>query len=93
MKKIIFLFFIFCTTHFAWAEKKNNVYQYVADLIHVENNRIKIKLTTPTIETEEIIFFIPNSIPGTYEIFTYGRFIYNVQAWTKDNKESEVSLI
>lgn len=75
------------------AQKKMNVYQYTVDLVHVDNDRIKVTLITPTIETEEVLFQFPVAVPGVYQILNYGKFISHVEAFSKDGQPLPVENV
>lgn len=65
-----------------------NKYQYSVDLNKLENDQLKIKLITPQIETNEIVFCLPKIVPGTYSIYDYGRFMSDFVAF--DNQGNKL---
>jgi predicted metalloprotease with PDZ domain len=58
----------------AQAQKGNN-YQYTVDLATVKDDRVRVELIPPRITSDEITFYLPKIIPGTYAIADYGRYV------------------
>ena len=50
-------------------------YRYFINLNKVVNDKIAIQLVPPTLVQEEIEFSFPAMVPGTYEVYNFGRFI------------------
>lgn len=71
------------------AQVKNN-YQYTIDLTNVVDDKLYVELIPPTIKEQEIIFYFPKMIPGTYAIENYGRFVSKLEVL--DKKGSKLSL-
>lgn len=55
-------------------------YRYFVNLTSVENDEIKVALSTPKVSSETIEFHMPKIVPGTYAIYDFGRFISNFRA-------------
>ena len=51
------------------------------DLINVKNDKVSVELYVPKIQSEEIVYYFPKIIPGTYSEDNYGKFIDNLQAY------------
>lgn len=90
MKKILnlipFLFAI--NTCFA-----DNDYHYYVDLTNVKDDKLSVKLTPPDITDNEAIFMFPAMIPGTYEVYDFGRFVSDFKVEGKDGKTITVEKI
>lgn len=69
------------------AQSKKKEYQYTIDLTTVVEDRVYIELIPPAITKDEITFYFPKMIPGTYAIEDYGRYISDVKAFDKKGKE------
>ena len=86
MKNINFIYitavvlFFGCATLKNDTSKKQSIIEANVDLINVENDKVEIIINPPKITQEEIIFYIPQIVPGTYEYSNFGRFIENVKA-------------
>lgn len=50
------------------------------DLLHVENDRVKVTMQFPATNQKTVIFNIPKIVPGTYSSDNYGQFIENFEA-------------
>lgn len=90
MKKILF----FISTLFI----VNNLcadgdYHYYVDLTVVKNDKLTIRLTPPDITDNEIVFLFPSMVPGTYDVYNFGRFISNFKAEGKDGKTIKIEIL
>ncbi len=59
-------------------------YSYTLDLTKVVDDKISVELITPTITEDIISFYFPAIVPGTYEVYNFGRFISDFKAYDKD---------
>lgn len=57
-----------------------NTYRYFIDLTDVKNDKLSIKLTPPVTNDEELTFLFPAMVPGTYDVYNFGRFVSNFKA-------------
>ena len=57
------------------------------DLVNITDDKVKVSVDPAKITTEEISFFIPKTVPGTYSTDNYGRFIENFKAYDYDGNE------
>ncbi|MCG2611220.1 peptidase M61 [Flavobacterium sp. SM15] len=85
MKKIICTlalasFFMSCKSQSNASSAKNDV-QVTIDLKNVTDDKVMVTIIPPSITTDNIIFHIPKTVPGTYSEDDYGRFIENVKAY------------
>lgn len=66
-------------------------YRYTINLTKVVNDKISVQLTPPTITQNEIEFSFPAMVPGTYEVYNFGRFISNFKVTGKNGVPIKVS--
>lgn len=66
-------------------------YTYIVDLTKVSNDQLQVTLITPGFDQDEVNYYFPKIIPGTYRVADYGRFISNLKAYDKKGRELEVS--
>ena len=59
-------------------------YQYTVDLQQVKDDRVQVQLQVPNLTESTIDFMFPAMVPGTYEIYDFGRFISNFSASGKN---------
>jgi predicted metalloprotease with PDZ domain len=78
---------LFFTTVYS---QKKQVYTYTIDLTKVVNDKVYVELISPTTTKDEITFFMPKIIPGTYSISSFGRFISEFNAVDKRGRALEV---
>lgn len=86
MKKIL----LFLSLFFVLFVSAQNKYDYFIDLINVKNDQVEVTLTPPAITKDEIHFNFPKTVPGTYAVIDYGRFIDNLRALDENENELEV---
>jgi len=68
-------------------------YQYSINLNNVEDDKIKVKLECPKISSNEIIYYFPKTVPGTYAELDYGRYISKFAAYNKNGDKLKVEKI
>jgi len=63
------------------------------DLINVQDDQVFIEITPPKLKQNEIVFYIPQIVPGTYEYSNFGRFVNRLQAFDKKGNAIEVTAL
>ena len=58
-----------------------NNYKYKLDLVNVTNDQVNVELITPKIKKNKATFYFAKIIPGTYQIYDFGRFVSNFKAY------------
>lgn len=82
MKQLFFgILVIFSASSFA-QEK----YKFYMDLNKINNDLIQVTLEPPAISQEKIIYNIPKIVPGTYQIYDFGQYVMDFQAFDKEGK-------
>lgn len=76
---------------FCFSLTAQNEYRYTMDLVDVENDQVKMELIPPKIKKNKIRFYFAKIIPGTYQIYDFGRFISNFQAVDKAGNALKVA--
>ncbi|MBN8693938.1 MAG: peptidase M61 [Bacteroidetes bacterium] len=59
-------------------------YHYLINLNKVVDDKITIELTPPNMSENEVVFNFPAMVPGTYEVYNFGRFVSNLKAFGKN---------
>lgn len=83
MKKILLTLWLcpaFLGMGIAQRAAQTGTYQYTLDLKNVRNDRISVELICPAIDRNELHFNFPQTVPGTYSVDDYGRYIHNLTA-------------
>ncbi|TBX69215.1 peptidase M61 [Flavobacterium silvisoli] len=57
------------------------------DLNQVKDDKVMVVITPPKISTNDIVFHIPKTVPGTYSADNYGKLIDDLKAFDKVGKE------
>lgn len=73
--------------------KDERQYQYTVDLTNVVNDRVYVELIPPGVKDREITFFFPKIVPGTYAIADYGRYISDLRALDRKDRELPVEKV
>ncbi|MBA3680593.1 MAG: PDZ domain-containing protein [Bacteroidetes bacterium] len=87
MRNLILLV-AFVVSNFLMADDN---YRYSINLSKVVNDKVSIQLTPPTITQNEIEFSFPAMVPGTYEVYNFGRFISNFKVTGKNGTVIKVT--
>jgi len=70
--------------------KAQETYQYRIDLTNVKNDKVLVELTPPAVTQNEIKFCFPAMVPGTYEVYNFGRFISNLKVIGKNGAKINI---
>lgn len=92
MKKI-FALLVLAVSLTLNAKAGGNGYDFSIDLTRVNNDMLDVTLVPPALPQGEVIYRIPRIIPGTYEIYNFGRFIHDFKAYDAAGKEIELKKL
>jgi len=67
-----------------------NSYRYSVDLNNVQDDKLAIELICPKITAQQIMFYLPKIVPGTYMNSNYGKYVHDLKAFDKAGKEIPV---
>lgn len=81
IKKKITLILVFVSTFIYSTDN----YFYKVNLTKVENDRLTVSLIPPNILENESIFSFAAMVPGTYEVYDFGKYISNFKVKGKNN--------
>jgi predicted metalloprotease with PDZ domain len=70
-----------------------NPYQYTVDLTNVVDDKVYVELLPPPLKQQQITFYFPKIVPGTYSIADYGRYVTDFRALDKKGKKLSVEKI
>lgn len=73
------------------AATAQSTYKYHVDLTKVIDDQLEVNLQCPLINKTQIDFYLPKIVPGTYMNSNYGKYIHNLKAFDKHNKELAVT--
>ena len=63
----------------------------VIDLNKVKDDKVGVTITPPKFTSNEIVFHIPKTVPGTYSTDNYGKLVDDFKAFDKNGKELTTS--
>lgn len=89
--RIISFLLLFCLASATTFADRN--YHYYINLNKVLDDKLTIELTPPDITEKETTLNFPAMVPGTYEIYNFGRFIGNVKAFGKNGINITVTKV
>ena len=72
---------------------QNNKYQFYLDLNKINNDLLQITLETPEIKTNKIVYNIPKIVPGTYQIYDFGQYVMDFEAFDKEGNPLSVNQL
>lgn len=67
-----------------------NDYVYKVDLNKVVDDKIAVELTPPVTDKNEVRFCFPAMVPGTYEVYNFGRFVSDFKVSGKNGSKIKV---
>ncbi|MEO0046614.1 MAG: hypothetical protein RL705_1805 [Bacteroidota bacterium] len=95
MKKLILNAIVALTLfNFNAVAQKKPVAQEVKvaiDLNQVKDDKLMVTVIPPSFKSEEVVFHIPKTVPGTYSSDNYGKLIDDLKALDKTGKELTVT--
>jgi predicted metalloprotease with PDZ domain len=98
MKKIIYTLALAvtlwsCKTGSSSSTAKNNVVDVNINLVDVKDDKVLVTVNPPQIKTDEVIYSIPKTVPGTYSTDNYGKFSGDFKAFDAKGNELTVKRI
>ena len=87
MKNQLFILITFLTLQISADEN----YYYSINLIKIDNDKVSVSLIPPTFTQTEVEFCFPAMVPGTYEVYDFGRFISNFSAVGKNGAKITIT--
>lgn len=82
--KYTIIFISYFGFYFAFAQ--NSFYSYFVNISETKEDKTKVELSCPTISKTQITYHFPMTVPGTYAVLDYGRYIESFTAIDKNNK-------
>ena len=74
------------------SKSKNQVLATI-DLVNINDDKVKTIVNPGKISTENIKFYIPKTVPGTYSTDNYGKFIEGFKAIDYNGNELTFKMI
>jgi predicted metalloprotease with PDZ domain len=68
-----------------------SAYNFSIDLTACTNDKLQVELLTPAVTQSEVIYSLPRMVPGTYDIYDFGRFVSDLKAFDSAGKELPVA--
>lgn len=70
-----------------------NINRYLVDLTSVSDDKVMVTYEVPSMEENEVSFYFPKIIPGTYNISDYGKFVHELEAFDAKGKKLPVEKV
>lgn len=68
-------------------------YSFYMDLNKISNDLIEVTLETPAVKESKIIYNMPKIVPGTYQIYDFGQYVMDFQAFDVNGKSLYVNRL
>lgn len=82
-----------CGTSKSVLSAENTIIETTIDLINVDNDRVNVTINPGSFSKNNISFFIPKTVPGTYSEDNYGKYIEEMKAYDYQGNELLVTSI
>jgi predicted metalloprotease with PDZ domain len=82
-----FLSLLFFIASFSFVADAQDHYTFSVDLNKCVDDKLTVELQTPAIHIKEIIYRLPKIVPGTYEVYNFGRLVSEFAAFDGNGKE------
>lgn len=89
MKKLFYCIVLISSIALGQTKNANQIIVDI-DLNKINNDKVTVSITPPKFTSNEIIFNIPKTVPGTYTEDNYGQYIENFQAFDKNGASIDV---
>src|SRR6187551_3773357 len=97
MKRLILsAVFALSVFNFNAIAQKNEATQEVKesiDLNHVKDDKVMVTVTPPKFTSNEIVYHLPKTVPGTYSADDYGKLIDDLKAFDSKGKEIKTKKV
>ncbi|MBP4140079.1 M61 family metallopeptidase [Flavobacterium geliluteum] len=98
MKKIVYTLALAvtlwsCKTGSGSNAAKKNTVDVNINLTDVKDDKVLVTVTAPSIKTDEIVYSIPKTVPGTYSTDNYGKYSDSFKAFDAKGNELTVKRI
>lgn len=93
MKRITAALALLFAAFISFAGTDPQPYRFSLDLTQVKDDRLAVTLVPPQLPQGKVVYRIPKIVPGTYEIYDFGRFVHDLKAFDKDGKEIDVKKL
>jgi len=87
--KHFLLYSVFSIVMVAGSLAGNN-YRFSVNLENCADDKLLIELQSPELSVNEISYHLPKMVPGTYEIYDFGRFVSEFKALDAEGRELKV---
>lgn len=68
-------------------------YEYSINLEQIKEDQVTVNLNCLEISSEDVIYYFPKTVPGTYSELDYGRYISNFSAYNEQGEKLPVKKI
>ncbi len=89
MKKVAVIFLTALTFQLSAQSK----YEYIVDLNQVKNDKLFVTLLLDSVTDTEVHFYIPKMVPGTYQVYDFGQYVENLQAFDRKGNPMPVERV
>ena len=96
MKNILVLFLVAvlfsgCSSSKVLVTADKTVIETTIDLVNVTDDKVMVSINPGAFTKDEVSFYIPKTVPGTYSADNYGKYVEGLKAFDYDGKEIAVT--
>ncbi len=81
-----------CSSSRRTASSASDIVQVSLDLVNVQDDQVRVNITTPAISGNTVTYQLAKIIPGTYAIADYGRYVRDFKAFDGSGNSLPVSM-
>ncbi len=87
---LILAFIISCGPTQNTINSKNTNVQVAIDLVNITDDKVTVRIQPGTITTSDVVFYIPETVPGTYRDSDYGTYVDNLEVFAGSGSKLKV---
>ncbi len=87
--RILFTALFIAMTLFSFAQNKPS-YKFRIDLLKTDSDKVNVELMPPVMKEDEVTYYLPKIVPGTYSIDDFGRYVENFKAFDRQGRPLKV---
>jgi len=72
---------------------QENMYSLNINIDEIKNDKLRVTLYAPDLDSTQIVYNMPKIIPGTYSVSDFGQFVENMEAVSKSGDNLEVTKL
>ena len=84
---ITLVLFVACSSSKSLVKAEDTKVSTMIDLVNIDQDRVLVSIDPGAFNQDEVSFYIPKTVPGTYSIDNYGQYVEDFKAIDYDGNE------